>query len=167
MTCPMCINGYACDCGEMVPPTIHDLAHVKRRGIFTVKIETRKVFRSNIRGLETKRNARRTRMTAARAYLDAAWALWCEGHPCTCETTPDGKFDRTCPEHANDREHINERSGWDDDYHGVTYSPRGQYRKRVIARLARWLRWRDGKLREAQTWLRGISLVLSLVRRFA
>ena len=83
------------------------------RGTSAWRSETRKVFRSNVRGLETKRNARRTRMTAARAYLDAAWALWCEGHPCTCETGPDGKIDRTCPEHAPDREYAHPRGCWE------------------------------------------------------
>jgi len=63
-------NGYACDCGDLVPPTVHDLARVKRRGIFTVEIETRKVFRSNVRGLETRRNARRTRISYRRAFND-------------------------------------------------------------------------------------------------
>lgn len=168
MTCPVCASfgSGGCDCGDLVPPTVHDLARVKRRGIFTVEIETRKVFRSNVRGLETRRNARRTRMTASRAYLDAAWALWCEGHPCTCEMEPGGKIDRTCPEHAPDREYISATGCWE-EYFGGTYSPRGQYRKRAIARLARWLRWRDGKLREAQAWLHGLGLVLSLARRSA
>lgn len=163
MTCPVCASfgSGGCDCGDLVPPTVHDLARVKRRGIFTVEIETRKVFRSNVRGLETKRNARCTRMTAARAYLDAAWALWCEGHPCTCEMGPGGKIDRTCPEHEIDTVELVDEYG---DSNGATYSPRGRYRKRAIARLARWLRWRDGKLREAQTWLWGLGLVLSLAR---
>ncbi len=80
-----------------------------------VLVETRVVYRSEV--------GRRGRLTAKAAYLDAAWEAWRAKYP-TNESRVDaiGQWDSQA---ADDDEADRE------------------YRRRVIGRLARWLRWRD------------------------
>lgn len=74
----------------------------------------------------------RARRTERTAYLDAAWLAWRAKYPCEC----DGDVGFVCGEHRDDRR-----------FEGEDISPRGAYRRKVIDRLARWLRWRDSRLR--------------------
>lgn len=73
------------------------------------------------RGGKARRNERT-------AYLDAAWLAWRRRYPCEC----DGETGYVCGEHR---------------YEGEDISPRAGYRRKVIDRLARWLRWRDSVAR--------------------
>lgn len=61
------------------------------------------------------------RMTKSAAYKDAARQAWRGKYPCDCEHDV-GHY---CGAHGHDRDAVLER------------------RRTVIARLARWLRWRD------------------------
>ena len=72
------------------------------------------------------------------AYLDAAWFAWKSKVPCTCEdSNPESLYE--CKAHK-----------YEDDlsYGGIVRDEEwAKYRRKVIARLARWLMWRDSKMK--------------------
>jgi len=90
-----------------------------------IRTEVRPVYRSAFGG--------KARLTAKRAYLDTAWRLWTQKHPCTCCHDPETPY--TCREHASL-----------DHYTGTDV--RAEYRRKAIDRLARWLMWRDRRAEE-------------------
>lgn len=73
---------------------------------------------------------RRKRFTKLAAYRDAAKLAWRQAYPCECEA----ETGYTCGEHRVP-------SGED------AINLRATYRRKVVDRLARWLRWRDSRAR--------------------
>lgn len=86
--------------------------------------ETRVVYRSEV--------GRRARLTKRTAYLDAAWHAWKAKYPCTCD--PETSY--VCSEHEDRQWTATDPEASDE---------RGEYRRKVIDRLARWLMWRDAR----------------------
>ncbi len=85
-----------------------------------VLAEQRTVYRSEV--------GRRGRMTKRAAYRDAAWQAWSAKYPCTCEPLVSAWCGmHGAPDDEPDAEHA-------------------EHRRKVIDRLARWLRWRDSRL---------------------
>ena len=72
----------------------------------------------------------KARRTERAAYLDAAWLAWRRRYPCECDT----ETGYVCGEHRvpSGEDAINLHTA---------------YRRKVVDRLARWLRWRDSRTR--------------------
>lgn len=76
----------------------------------------------------------KARRTERAAYLDAAWLAWRRRYPCGC----DHEVGFVCGEH---------RGSTPDGFGDEVPDPRAAYRRKVVDRLARWLRWRDSVAR--------------------
>lgn len=89
----------------------------------------------------------KARRTERAAYLDAAWLAWRRRYPCECE----GETGYVCGQHLREPPLYppGHPDAGDINYDGTPELDPYMvaYRRKVIDRLARWLRWRDSRLR--------------------